>query len=83
MIRKKELKDNGKIKLSRYFQKFKEGDKITILRELALQPKFPSKLQGRCGTITGARGKSYLIKINDLSREKTYIIHPAHLKKIR
>jgi len=83
MIKRKNKKEHGKIKLSRYFQKFKEGDRVAVIRELAMQPKFPKKLQGRSGTIADKRGSSYLVKIKDLNMEKTYIIHPIHLKKLK
>ena len=72
----------GKIKFSRYFQEFKKNDIVAVDKELAVQPKFPKKLQGRCGVVIGKRGDSYIVKMNDLNKEKTYIIHPLHLKKM-
>ena len=83
MIKRKKQREHGKIKLSRYFQSFKEGERVAVIRELSLNPKFPKQLQGRSGVIAGKRGNAYLVKINDLSKEKTYIIHPAHLKKLK
>ncbi len=80
---KKSVRSHGKIKLSRYFQKFKEEERVAVIEELALRPKFPKKLRGRSGKITGKRGNSYLVKMNDLNKEKTYIIHPVHLKKLK
>jgi len=83
MIRRKQFKNKGKIKLSRYFQSFEKGDIVTVISELALQPRFPKKIQGRTGTVEGKRGNSYILKIKDLNKEKTYIIHPVHLVKIK
>ena len=83
MIRRKQFKNKGKIKLSRYFQRFEKGDIVTVISELALQPRFPKKIQGRTGTVEGKRGNSYILKIKDLNKEKTYIIHPVHLVKIK
>jgi len=82
MIKRKSPRSKGKIKLSRYFQEFKQGDRVAVVRELAVQPKFPKKLQGRSGTIESKKGKSYIVKINDLNKGKEYIIHPVHLKKL-
>lgn len=82
MNRRKQLKTHGKIKLSRYFQEFKKDDKVTVIKELAVQPKFPSKLQGRSGVVINKRGDSYIVRMNDLNKVKTYIIHPLHLKKL-
>lgn len=83
MLKRKLVREKGKIKLSSYFQKFKEGDRVAVRRELSKQPKFPKRLQGRSGIVSGKRGNSYTVKINDISKEKMYIIHPIHLKKLK
>ena len=83
MIGKKRLRTHGKIKFSNYFQEFKEGDRVAVVRELAVQPKFPKQIQGRSGVVQSKRGESYIVNIKDLNKEKTYIIHPVHLKKLK
>jgi large subunit ribosomal protein L21e len=82
MIKRKRLREKGKIKLSRYFQEFKNGEIVAVVRELALTPKFPKTIQGRSGKILEKRGECYVVSLNDLNKTKSYIIHPAHLKKI-
>ena len=83
MIKRKPVRTKGKVKLSQYFQKFEKGDRVAVKRELAVQPKFPKQIQGRSGIVEGNRGSSYIVKINDLKKEKTYIIHPVHLRKLK
>ncbi len=83
MIKRKRQREHGKIKLSRWFQGFKKGDKVAVIRELSVQPKFPKQLQGRSGIIQDKRGDSFIVKIKDLNKEKTYIIHPIHLKRLK
>ena len=83
MIKRKKQREHGKIKLSRYFQDFKQGDRVAVIRELAMNPKFPKQLQGRSGVVESKRGNSYIVKIKDLNKDKTYIIHPVHLKKLK
>ena len=83
MIKRKKQREHGKIKLSQYFQDFKQGDRVAVIRELAMNPKFPKQLQGRSGVIESKRGNSYIVKIKDLNKDKTYIIHPVHLKKLK
>lgn len=83
MIKRKRQREHGKIKLSRWFQDFKKGDKVGVIRELSVQPKFPKQLQGRSGVIESKRGNSFIVKIKDLNKEKIYIIHPIHLKKLK
>ena len=81
MLKRKKVRDRGKIKFSRYFQKLKQGDKVSVVRELAVPSAVPKTIQGRTGIIEGKKGKSYVIKIS-LGKEKTYVIHPVHLKKL-
>jgi len=83
MLKRKSVREKGKVRLSDYFQKFEKGNRVAVKRELSLHPKFPKKLQGRSGIVSGKRGTYYIIKINDLKKEKTYIIHPVHLKKLK
>jgi len=83
MIKRKKIRDKGKIKLSNYFQDFKQGDRVAVVQELALNPKFPKKLQGKSGVVNSKRGNSYIVKINDINKQKEYIIHPAHLKRLK
>jgi ribosomal protein L21E len=83
MNKKKIQRERGKIKLSRYFQKFKKGDRVAVVKELALQPRFPKQIQGRSGVIESERGSAYVVKIKDLNKEKNYIIHPVHLRRLK
>jgi len=83
MLKRKPIRTKGKIKLSRYFQEFEKGERVAVIRELAINPKFPKQLQGRSGIVESKRGTSYIVKIKDLNKEKSYIIHPAHLKKLK
>ena len=83
MVRRKPVRTRGKLSLSRYFQKFKEGDIVAVVKERALVTNFPDRLQGRTGVVLGKRGKTYLVKIKDSAKEKEFLIQPIHLKKIK
>jgi large subunit ribosomal protein L21e len=82
MIDKKNVKTRGKLSFSSYFQEFKEGEKVAIVREHSLMPKFPSRIQGKTGIISGKKGSAYTVKLMDGNQEKTFIITPVHLKRI-
>ncbi len=82
MLKRKRLREKGKISLSAYYQKFKAGDYIAVIRELSLPFGYSKRIQGRTGKIIGKRGNAYDVKINDLNKEKTYFIKPIHLKRI-
>ena len=85
MLKRKKIRDRGKIKLSEYFKKLKKGERVAVKRELGVKQGagFPKRIQGKTGQIIGERGKAYIVRIKDLSREKKFIIHPVHLKKIK
>jgi len=83
MRKRKQLRTRGKLILSHYFQEFKEGDRVAIVMELGLNPKFPKQIQGRSGVIKSKRGSYYVIKMNDLNKAKQYVIHPAHLRRLK
>lgn len=82
MLKRKRIREKGKIKFSRYFQNLKKGDKVAVVRELSLKAAFPKSIQGRTGVIEGKRGRSYVIKIK-IGKDKRFIIHPIHLKKLK
>jgi len=82
MVGKKSIRTKGKISLSRYFQKLKNGERVAVIREKAIQSSFPKILQGRTGVVEEKRGKAYLVRIKDQNQEKRYLIEAIHLKKI-
>lgn len=83
MSNKKPVRTRGKLQFSRYFQKFNDGDKATVVVEPAVPKNFPKRLQGRTGTIIGKKGRVYTVKINDHNEEKRFLIEPVHLKKVQ
>lgn len=82
MLKRKRASQRGKLSLSKYFQEFDEGDKASLVREHSLKAEFPERFQGRTGVVIGKRGNSYILKIKDHNKEKTFIVRPIHLKKL-
>jgi len=78
MIKRKRLRERGKVKISRAFQELKNGDKVSVIKELSLKSNFPKRIQGKVGVVIGKRGKAYIVKI----RNKEHIIQGVHLKKL-
>lgn len=83
MVKRKPVRTRGKLKLSRYFQELKKGDRVSVIKEASVGSNFPKRLQGRTGTIESKRGRAYVVKLKDQSKEKLFIIPPIHLKKIK
>jgi len=83
MIKRKSIRERGKLRLSEYFKELKKGDRVAIVRELSENPKFPHQIQGRSGVIAGRRGRAYIVQMMDFNEEKTHIIPAVHLKKLK
>jgi len=82
MLKRKSQRQKGKISFTKYFQEFKEGDKVAVVREVSLPIGYHRRLQGRTGTVIKKRGDSYELEVYDLNKKKRYFIKPVHLKKI-
>ena len=79
---KKNIRTRGKLSLSRFFQKFKEGEKVTLITNPTVQKAQPLlRLHGKTGIITKKQGSCYYVKIKDHNKTKEIITHPIHLKK--
>jgi len=83
MANKKPVRTRGKIQLSRFFQKFKEGDFVAFSREKSIPVNFNKRLQGNTGIIEGKRGKAYMVKVMEGNKAKEILVEPIHLKKIK
>ena len=80
---KKRYREKGKLRLSEYFKKLKEGDRVAIVKEPSVKSGFHIRMRGKSGVIEGARGKAYIVRIKDNKKEKTLIMRAIHLKKLR
>lgn len=83
MLKRKNIRQRGKLSLSNYFQEFVKGDRVAIVREHSENPKFPKRIQGISGVIAGQRGSAYIVRIKEGNKEKIHIIKPVHLKKLK
>jgi ribosomal protein L21E len=79
----KKIRTQGKLKLSCYFKKFKEGERVAIVKDLGIKNNFPKRIVGMSGTVEGLRGKYCLVKLKDGSKNKVFIIHPIHLRSLK
>ena len=82
MLKRKRIREQGKLKFSRFFKNLKEGDRVAIVREISFKGSFPNRIQGRIGVVESKRGDSYIINMK-IGKEKRYIVHPVHLKKVK
>ncbi|MAG52567.1 MAG: 50S ribosomal protein L21e [Nanoarchaeota archaeon] len=79
---KKNVRLKGKISIRNYLQTFKEGEKVLLKAEPAIQKgMYFRRFHGKTGEIIGTQGTNYRIKIQDGNKPKEVIVHPIHLKK--
>ncbi len=83
MIKGKKQRTKGKIKLSSYFNHFKDGENVAVVKEHAVKAAFPKRIIGKSGKIVGDRGTYKIVELKDGAKLKKYILHPVHLKKLK
>jgi len=79
---RKNVRQRGKISLTKYFQVFNLDDNVCLLAEPGIQKGmyFP-RFHGKAGKIKGKKGACYQVEIKDMNKLKTLIVHPVHLRK--
>ncbi len=79
----KNIREKGKVNLTKYFQGLKDGDNVILKAEPAIQRgMYHPRYHGKAGIIIGKTGNCYKVKIKDFNMQKTCIVHPIHLKKV-
>jgi len=79
----KNVRQKGKISLTRYFQNFKQGETVLLVPEPSIHRGMPfPRFQGKSGVVKLKRGRCYEVQIKDGSLNKLLIVHPVHLRKI-
>ena len=68
--------------MMKFFQKFKPGDSVAVVKNLGFKFGYSKRLQGRTGKVLEKRGSAYYVEIKDLNKPKRYSIKPIHLRKI-
>ncbi|HLD11054.1 MAG TPA: 50S ribosomal protein L21e [Candidatus Nanoarchaeia archaeon] len=78
----KSKREKGKISITRFYQKFNEGEKVYLVAEPAYQNgMYHPRFHGKSGSIINKRGKCYEVEIKDGNAKKLMIVHPVHLKR--
>ena len=74
----------GKISIRRYLQEFKVGDHVNLSAEPAVQTgMYLPRFHGRTALVIGKQGDCYKVQIEDGSLQKTFIVHPVHLRGVK
>lgn len=79
---RKNIRERGKISLTKYFQELEEGQQVLLKAEPAIQNgMYFRRFHGNVGKVVGKRGRCYEVAIKDQNKDKTVIVHPVHLRK--
>jgi len=79
----KPFRSRGKISIRSYLQEFKEGDRVALKAEPAVQQGlYHGRFHGRSCVVMRKRGACYEVRLVDGNKEKMLIVHPVHLKRV-
>jgi ribosomal protein L21E len=79
----KNIREKGKIRLSEYFKKIKDGQKVAVIKEKTVTKNYPERIVGLTGNVIGSQGNSKVVELMDGNKKKRFIIHPIHLKVLK
>ena len=80
---RKNVRERGKFSLTKFFQKFDQGQNVVLKAEPSYQKAlYHARLHGKLGIVTGKRGRCYEVTIKDGGVSKMLIVHPIHLKGV-
>ena len=80
---RRKLKKNSLTHVTDFMKEFNVGDKVLIKIDSSVQTGHPHpRFNGRSGIISGMQGNSYLVDIVDITKKKTLIVSPIHLKPL-
>jgi ribosomal protein L21E len=83
MAKKKSPREKGKFKMSKMFHDYKEGDHVTIIKDISFPSNFARRINGKIGKVTGMKGNFYIVKIKDFNETKQILLSPVHLKSVK
>jgi len=79
---KRNIREKGKLSVSRYFQEFADGEMVGLKINSSIQHgRFFPRFHGMTGKINGKKGACYCVEIKDGDKEKSLYVHPIHLIK--
>jgi len=80
---KKNIREKGKLSLTRYFNVFNINDTVLLKAEPSIQGGmyFP-RFHGKSGKVIGKKGACYQVAIRDGGKGKVLVVHPVHLRKL-
>jgi len=82
MLKRKIVRERGKLSLSKLFSDLNVGDKVALVRDLAFKTSFPARMQGKTGIVTEKRGNGFVVDFYDGNKLKRITAKKINLKKL-
>ncbi len=79
---RKKFRGPKKFTVNDYLRRFSSGQRVVIAVNSSSRSTPFRRFQGKTGEVIGKRGRAYIVKINDGSKEKQVIATPEHLKLV-
>ena len=77
------LKDRGKLYISKFIQELEPKTKVAFKANPTYQKGiYNLRFHGRVGEVIKKQGDCYVVSLKDGKKAKEIITHPIHLKKI-
>jgi len=78
---RKPLRKRGTPPVTLVIREYEIGSRVHIVVEPSVHRGMPPRrFHGRTGTVTGRRGRAYVVSVPDGNTRKTIIVRPQHLK---
>ncbi|HEY5605289.1 MAG TPA: 50S ribosomal protein L21e [Thermoplasmata archaeon] len=75
-------RERGLSPITRSFQSFEVGERVTILIDSSVQKGWPhNRFHGMTGTVVGKRGRAFLVDVRFGHRTKQAPVLPEHLRR--
>lgn len=79
----KNIWTKSKISQRAFLQSFNPGERVVLKAEPAYQKgMYHLRFHGKVAEVLKKRGDCYEVKLSDRTKEKTFVVHPVHLKKV-
>lgn len=81
---RKKKSEKGKLSISSFIKELNTGEKVVLKAEPSYQKgMYFHRFHGKTGVVKAKKGRCYEVLVRDGGKQKTLIVHPVHLKKVK
>lgn len=79
---RKNVRQKGKLSVTKYLQEFDIGDKVYLKAEPSIHKgMYNLRYHGKSATVVAKQGRCYIVQLKDNTKIKNFIVRPVHLKR--